>query len=90
MRNGKQNECRIKKIVIAVDDKGINLTLEEADGLFTALGSLLGKNNTIVSLPVVIIKEKPYWEYPNNIWYGTRGDSSITHDPVYSSCKVIC
>lgn len=75
-----KNENIIKKITISIAGVDIDVTPEQANNLYDALGSLLGLDKS----PVVIKEYVPYqpytWPYSQPFWYSS-GTAGIPTDP---------
>ena len=65
-----KDECEIKKVVLNVDGKEINLTLPQVEKLRDLLNSLVKKENFYVPSPY-----EPYpWNYPWATYSSNTGE----------------
>lgn len=70
----------IKTIEIEIGSVTAKITPEEANALFDALKTLLGKDAPLVSAPVIIRERYPPY-YPQPIWIGTSTTMSGGTNP---------
>ena len=63
-------EAEIKKIILDVDDKEIELLLEQAKKLHELLDGMFGKKYISTSYPIFIRDYQPYWSWPTVTWCG--------------------
>jgi len=78
----------IKKVVLDLDGKEVELTLEQAKKLHELLNELCGEKKTeYVPYPVRYYYwswNRPYWHYDGPTWTSSDGSSSAC----YSDCIV--
>ena len=73
-------KAEIKKIVLDLGDKEIELSVTQAEKLTELLGNMFGKKEVTIapSYPIVIERYRPYWIYGSQTWdYSSSGSYYI-------------
>lgn len=68
-----KSKAEIKKIVIDLGNKEIELSVDQAHKLYKILGDMFSEKQVATPCPYPVIVEKrvPYWTYPYEVWCGT-------------------
>ena len=76
------NKAEIKKIVLDLGDKDIELNINQAKKLHTLLDEIFGEKISAspYSPPIIIEKRIPYWEYPYTVWSSNKYQLSYQQD----------
>jgi len=71
-------KAEIKKIVLDLGEKEVELTLEQAKKLNSLLGEVFDEKTSYPSYPIVIERRRPYWWY--DVWTCSTSDgTNITY-----------
>ena len=66
------NKAEIKKIILSLGDKEIELNLDQAKKLYNLLNEIFQvKTVEIPKYPIIIERHRPYWDYPYVTWWDT-------------------
>jgi len=81
------DKAEIKKIVLDLGGKEVNLSLDQAKKVSEILGEMFGKKE-IATYPIYVEKYKPYWTYPSYNWCDNNVQCSYTTTD--ASMKISC
>lgn len=81
-------KAEIKKIVLDLGDKEIELSLKQAEKLHEVLDELFKKSVVVPYQPPIIIREGRYWwDYPRPMWTGGKGHITYSSNMAKVSLK---
>lgn len=79
-------KAEIKKIVLDLGGKEIELSLDQAKKLNTLLGEMFGLPvQSIPVSPIIIERERPWWIYPYATW--SSDNTQMAYDGDTASVK---
>lgn len=85
-------EAEIKKIVLKVDKKEIELTPKQAKKLHELLdemyGTTLRREYTPIPYPVVIRDYRPYWDWATSQWESTTVGGNVMYSASNSTAQI--
>lgn len=77
----EKQKVKVTKIVLEINDKKIELSLEEAKSLFELLGSIFKENKEYIYIPYPsypVYPTYPYWSYTVKTDTGTADFGQLT------------
>ncbi len=78
----------IKKIVLQLGDKEVELTVEQARMLHELLDEMYGQKTQFISYPIVYRESVSYWDYSTPMWYSGGTTTAPTMSYAASSGSV--
>ena len=84
-------KAEIKKIVLDLGDKEVELTPEQAKSLWELLDELYGKVVHPVTYPIYIdryVPHRPYWYYDHAVW-SSSGGTAISYSSRSCAARIV-
>ena len=82
-------KAEIKKIVLDLGDKEVEISPKQARKLHQLLDEMYGTKDITIPAPIIIRdKYYPYWEYPTPTWYSKDSSVNIQYMANSNTAKI--
>ena len=82
-------KAEIKKIVLDLGGKEVELSVDQAKKLYDLLGEMYGEKVVVMpSCPIIIERSRPYWTWEGPIWTSDGYQITYTATDQTAYCSI--